>query len=175
MIIQCKSCDKKFTVPDNAIGENGRLVQCSSCGNKWTQFPIGEKNKQIIKTNEKKVSEKVSKKIVDKNKKNKSTRSSGPTIYTEEYLKKKHGIRLSEALEETKTKYKKKENKGYVGLGFYNSIIIMIAILVFFFGTPHVTKDLIISNYPFMEIYIIYLYETLSNIQIIVKDFIANY
>ena len=40
MIIQCKSCDKKFNVPDSAITASGRLVQCSSCGNKWTQYPI---------------------------------------------------------------------------------------------------------------------------------------
>ena len=30
-------------VPDNAITNAGRLVQCSSCGNKWTQFPVIEK------------------------------------------------------------------------------------------------------------------------------------
>ena len=44
MILSCNSCDKKFVVPDNAIGATGRLVQCSSCGNKWKQFPI---NKEI--------------------------------------------------------------------------------------------------------------------------------
>ena len=40
MILECKSCSKKFLVPDSAITSNGRLVQCSSCGNKWTQFPV---------------------------------------------------------------------------------------------------------------------------------------
>ena len=40
MLISCNSCQKKFVVPDNAIKESGRLVQCSACGNKWTQFPI---------------------------------------------------------------------------------------------------------------------------------------
>ena len=43
MILECKSCQKKFIVPDNAITNAGRLVQCSSCGNKWTQFPIRKK------------------------------------------------------------------------------------------------------------------------------------
>ena len=55
MILSCKSCEKKFVVPDNAIGASGRLVQCSSCGNKWKQFPVKEttelkKNKpQVVK------------------------------------------------------------------------------------------------------------------------------
>ena len=42
MILSCNSCGKKFVVPDNAISAAGRLVQCSSCGNKWKQFPIKE-------------------------------------------------------------------------------------------------------------------------------------
>ena len=46
MILSCNSCEKKFVVPDNAIPASGRLVQCSSCGNKWTQYPINTKAKQ---------------------------------------------------------------------------------------------------------------------------------
>ena len=46
MILECKSCNKKFLVPDSAITSTGRLVQCSSCGNKWTQYPI---KKDIIR------------------------------------------------------------------------------------------------------------------------------
>ena len=48
MILSCNSCAKKFVVPDNAIGANGRLVQCSSCGNKWTQFPVGIAEKKEV-------------------------------------------------------------------------------------------------------------------------------
>ena len=40
MIIRCNSCEKQFVVPDGAITSKGRLVQCSSCGNQWTQYPI---------------------------------------------------------------------------------------------------------------------------------------
>ena len=40
MLVNCNSCQKKFVVPDGAITESGRLVQCGSCGNKWTQYPI---------------------------------------------------------------------------------------------------------------------------------------
>ena len=56
MILSCNSCEKKFVVPDNAISASGRLVQCSSCGNKWKQFPnnkpleIKEETTQIVST-----------------------------------------------------------------------------------------------------------------------------
>ena len=49
MIIHCNSCKKSFTVPDNAVTSSGRLVQCSSCGNKWIQYPIQKKSQQKSK------------------------------------------------------------------------------------------------------------------------------
>ena len=59
MILSCNSCGKKFVVPDNAITEAGRLVQCSACGNKWKQFPveIAEKKKVTSKPVAKKISQ----------------------------------------------------------------------------------------------------------------------
>ena len=45
MILTCNSCGKKFVVPESAITASGRMVQCGSCGNKWKQFPVEEKNK----------------------------------------------------------------------------------------------------------------------------------
>ena len=47
MIIECNSCNKKFNVPDNAIPATGRLVQCSNCGNKWTQYPLKANKSKI--------------------------------------------------------------------------------------------------------------------------------
>ena len=45
MILTCNSCGKKFVVPDSAITDAGRMVQCGSCGNKWKQFPINQAKK----------------------------------------------------------------------------------------------------------------------------------
>ena len=39
MIIQCKSCSKKFVVKDADIPKEGRMVQCSNCSQKWLQVP----------------------------------------------------------------------------------------------------------------------------------------
>ena len=35
MIISCEKCAKKFNVNDNLIPNDGRNLQCSSCGHKW--------------------------------------------------------------------------------------------------------------------------------------------
>jgi predicted Zn finger-like uncharacterized protein len=35
MIIACPKCKKKFDIDDSLIPEKGRLLQCSSCDNKW--------------------------------------------------------------------------------------------------------------------------------------------
>jgi len=40
MIIQCDNCSRKFSVKDEDIPKEGRLVQCSNCSQKWFQAPI---------------------------------------------------------------------------------------------------------------------------------------
>ena len=35
MIISCNNCNKKFEVNSNLIPDEGRLLQCSGCGNEW--------------------------------------------------------------------------------------------------------------------------------------------
>ena len=169
MIIECKSCNKKFNVPDNAIPATGRLVQCSNCGNKWTQYPL--------KANKSKISElsqvMAQKKIVKKSQNKKKTKRSGPTIYSSEYLEKKHGIKIKQGINKKITK-NNIDNKSY-GLGFYSSIIILIFFIVSFFGVLNLTKDMIIFHYPFLESYILYFYETIENIKIIITDFLSAY
>lgn len=35
MIITCPSCTKRYAIPDELIGENGKEVKCSSCEKQW--------------------------------------------------------------------------------------------------------------------------------------------
>ena len=79
MLLNCTSCLKKFAVPDSAIGVGGRLVQCGSCGNKWTQYPIREDQK--IKSVEIKSPIKIKKKQTMRKKREVS-------LYSKEYFKK---------------------------------------------------------------------------------------
>ena len=43
MIINCISCNKKFSINSNLIPDEGRLLECSSCNNQW----FFKKKKQI--------------------------------------------------------------------------------------------------------------------------------
>lgn len=39
--IVCPSCQARYELPDNSIGEQGRKVSCSNCQHKWRAFPEG--------------------------------------------------------------------------------------------------------------------------------------
>ena len=171
-------------VPDNAIPAAGRLVQCSSCGNKWTQFPVTQK---VIKKpkipNFKK--EKVDKptivpsqfkevKTFDTIQKKKRKKKSGPSIYSKEYLEKKHGISIDRNYKSTsKDKTNKIVSQSY--FGFYSYLSIFLFVIFSTIGVLNLTKDIIIVNFPFTEIYIEYLFENLNNFVILFKDALNLY
>ena len=171
MIIQCNSCKKKFSVPDTAITSKGRLVQCSSCGNEWTQYPVNQNLKKTTKTT------KLSKPISASKQKRK--REKTIDTYSEEYLQKKHGIKIidpsSLSKKSTTNKLRTKRNYKSYGFGFYNYLFTSIIFLIFIFGIVNLTRDILVYNYPFLENYINYLFETLNNIKLIISDFITDY
>ena len=171
MILNCNACEKKFVVPDNAIGANGRLVQCSSCGNQWKQFPI---NKEI-QTKKKVFKVKSSSKKIQsapKTTKRKVKKKTGPDLYSPEYLAKKHGIKInSQPVLQNKTS----KDKTKTGLGFYSFIIISTVVAISILRLLYFTQDMIIEKLPISEIYIDYLFETIRNIKDIIQNFFSNY
>ena len=178
MILNCNACEKKFVVPDNAIGANGRLVQCSSCGNQWKQFPINEE----IKTKKKDFKVKSSpKRIQSSTKTTKSTtkttkrkvkKRTGPDLYSPEYLAKKHGIKIdSKPILQNKIA----KDKTRTSFGFYSFIIISTVIAISTLRLLYFTQDIIIEKLPITEIYIDYLFETIRNIKDIIQNFFSSY
>ena len=168
MILSCNSCEKKFVVPDNAIGGDGRLVQCSSCGNKWKQFPIISE----IQNNDKKTSIQSVLPELRKSKKRKVKKRTGPNLYSPEYLAKKHGIKIKE---EKLPKQKKRGDTININFGFYNSLIIFIISIVFILRILYFSQNIIIERFPFSEVYIDYLFESTRNIKEIVFNILLKY
>ena len=62
-----------------------------------------------------------------------------------------------------------------IGYGFYNYLITFSVILITTFGLLSLTRDIIAFNYPGLEIYINYLFETVNNIRTIIFDLISSY
>ena len=179
MILECKSCNKKFLVPDNAISSSGRLVQCSSCGNKWTQYPIKKEARSTKKLKSEEVSKPKEKTnfILPKQKSRKSikkksfAKKSGPAIYSKEYLEKKHGIQIKTV--SSSDKVSKEVIK--LNMGFYSYFFITLILIVAFLGVLNLTKVIVVNNFPFLEPYISYLFENLENFIIIFLDMLNIY
>ena len=171
MILSCNSCEKKFVVPDNAISASGRLVQCSSCGNKWKQFPNNKPTEIKKKINKlESAIAKIKKKPGKKKKKTK--KRTGPNLYSPEYLSKKHGIKINESPIVSK---KTKENKVKINFGFYNLLIIFTIIILTALRLLYFAEEIVIRLVPVSEIYIDYLFESLRNIKDIIQSFFSNY
>ena len=165
MLVNCKNCQKKFVVPDSAITESGRLVQCGSCANTWTQYPTEEKQlgeAEIIKnTNLKETRAVKSKNIIKKTRPKKN-------LYTAEYLKKKHGIIINKANDNPTKKVLEKK----INFGFYSYLIILFVFLISLFGILELTKEIIIMQYPSLETYIDYFYEVINIVKLSLTEFL---
>ena len=177
MILSCNSCGKKFVVPDSAITASGRMVQCGSCGNKWKQLPLNEIAKNPLVSRPQKVVSKpqpVRQKVQKpkKIKKNTPKKSREISLYSPEYLAKKHGIKIDEP--QTVKKISKKE-KETVSFGFYNSLIVFIFFVIALSRILYFSQEIIISNVPASEYYLNYFFESIRNIFEIWKNLITNY
>ena len=175
MILTCNSCGKKFVVPDSAITSSGRMVQCGSCGNKWRQFPTGEiKTNQPIATSEGIISKpKKIKQTTQKPKKIKKAsikKTREISLYSPEYLAKKHGIKINHA----ENLEKKSQNKNInVSFGFYNSLIVFIFFVIALSRILYFSQGFIISKIPNSEYYLNYFFESIRNIFEIWKNLIS--
>ena len=168
MILSCNSCGNKFVVPDNAITKSGRLVQCSACGNKWKQFPIKKSENLEIKTKIEKETNQKPKKI----KKSAPRKSREISLYSPEYLAKKHGIKINDT---RPVKATNKIEKEKISFGFYNSLIVFIFLVIAFSRILYFSQNFIISYLPASEYYLNYFFESIRNIFEIWKSLVTNH
>jgi predicted Zn finger-like uncharacterized protein len=169
MILRCNSCEKQFVVPDLAITALGRTVQCGSCGNKWKQFPIKKESSkpsvnQIINPRKTSTLTKTSK----PKKKVKKVRE--VSLYSREYLEKKHGISLDNVKTSNNSNSIKK-----VSFGFYNTLILFIVLTIAISKGLHFFKSSIVETLPFTKFYLDYFFESIRNIFELWKNLISKY
>tara|TARA_X000001036_G_C20148553_1_gene590394 strand:+ start:38 stop:562 length:525 start_codon:yes stop_codon:yes gene_type:complete len=174
MILSCNSCGKKFVVPDSAITAVGRIVQCGSCGNKWKQFPVNEINNTEPISNIKKIASE-RKHVQPKSQKAKKVKKTSVRkpreidLYSPEYLAKKHGIKLGSE------EIKKNSSNEKVSLGFYNSLLVFVVLIIFVSRGLYFFQDFVVQKLPFTEFYINYFFESIRNMFEIWKNLISNY
>ena len=175
MIITCNCGEKKFTLPDNSIPTTGRMVQCGFCGLKWKQFPVGEVEKTQSIARPKKVVPR-SQPVQQKIQKSKKVKKTAPkktreiSLYSPEYLAKKHGIKIGDV---TPEKISNQNKKDKVSFGFYNSLILFIFLIIAISRILYFVQDFIVSILPISEFYLNYFFESIRNIFEIWKNLIS--
>ena len=177
MIITCNCGEKKFTLPDNSIPAAGRMVQCGFCGLKWKQFPVGDVEKTQSIARPKKVVSRTQP-VQPKIQKPKKIKRTAPkqtreiSLYSPEYLAKKHGIKIND--EQSEKNFSKQE-KRKVSFGFYNSLIVFVFFVIVLSRILYFSQEFIITNIPASEYYLNYFFESIRNIFEIWKSLIINY
>ena len=175
MIITCNCGEKKFTLPDNSIPATGRMVQCGFCGLKWKQFPVGEVEKTQSIARPKKVVPR-SQPVQQKIQKSKKVKKTAPkktreiSLYSPEYLAKKHGIKIGDVKPEKISNQNKKDK---VSFGFYNSLILFIFLIISISRILYFAQDFIVTIFPISEFYLNYFFESIRNIFEIWKNLIS--
>ena len=191
MIIECNNCLKKFTVRDSDIPNKGRTVQCGNCSTQWLQMPIAPsittKNLDID--------------IVDQQpSKNKFKASDGknykflgnqwaevlPSGKAGKLARKKISKELNELAgrkqviknkiiqksNQSVNQYQEKQNNGMGIFSFLIVLLISVAAIILLLDT---FRHQLIPFFPNLDNYLVYIFETLNNIYIIIKDLFNNY
>jgi hypothetical protein len=175
MIITCNCGEKKFTLPDNSIPAAGRMVQCGFCGLKWKQFPVGDVEKTQSIARPKKVVSRTQP-VQPKIQKPKKIKRTAPkqtreiSLYSPEYLAKKHGIKINELKPQKTVKQIKKTN---ISFGFFNTLILFTILFISISRILYFSQSFIVNIFPLTEFYLDYFFESVRNIFEVWKNLIT--
>ena len=182
MIIQCKSCQKKFLVSENAIPKGGMEVQCGICSSTWFQKPeIKKKSKPKSKkiTQEKIETASDGKKYKFLGKQWALVLPSGKAgrlakSHIKKELDEKIGRSIDPSVESMSIATSEKDEKNK-GIGFLTSIFIILIGAISAIGVLETFKNELAVYWPELESYLEYVYETLMNIRTILRDLFYSY
>ena len=161
MIITCPCCEKKFEIDTALIPQEGRTLQCGSCGHKWF-YKIDQETK-ISSTDE------PSKKI--SNNTNKDTKKDQITDITknQQSLTKKID-KIINNKDTALIKYSKKNKLTFIKIfRYFIVLVISIISLIIFLDT---FKYNLSDYFPNLELLLYNFYQTLIDIFYFTKDLI---
>ena len=144
MIINCPSCEKKFEIDQNLIPEEGRLLQCGFCNEKWF---FNKDNKEVTET---KVNIK-NKKFANSDNNNVNLEESEISLdyNTDNVIKVKNYFSFSIFL-------------SYILVSIISFVALIILIDTF--------KSPLYRIFPNLELILFNLFETLKDIKLFIKD-----
>ena len=151
MFIECPNCNKKFEVDQNLIPEEGRLVQCGSCGHTWL-FKKTIRPTIDVKPTIKK--EKITEKNIPLKKSIKDNVESKNLLSN----KKKYEI------------VKKDENNEYQSINYFKLFIVIFISFVAFIILLDTFKIYISNVFPQINDILNNLYESLVDMSLFFKD-----
>ena len=192
MIVECKNCLKKFTVKDSDIPSRGRTVQCGNCSRQWLQMPIhsavttdnldvDNDSSQDLSKNEFMASDGKNYKFLGSQwaeilPSGKFGRLARKNISKElNKLAGRKQVKKNKTVQKSKqsvNQYQEKQDNGMGIFSFLMISVISVAAIILLLDT---FKHQLISFFPNLENYLVYVFETLNNIYIIIKDLFYKY
>ena len=161
MIIECINCNKKFNVDTNLIPSNGRQIQCGSCDHSWYHnvekpssetFVLDKKNNQQAQVFGDTHPDSFIKKTKNNPEKKSTAYNDSKNLKNEIITEHKRDIKISAPGK------------------FFSYLIVFIITFVALVILVDTIRSPLISIFPFLEIFLFNLFETLKDIKLFIID-----
>ena len=161
MIIECKDCNKKFSVDDDLIPENGREIICGSCNHAW-HFKLEKTSEKSLVLDDEMVAlqKKPNQDNTDFQEDFSNTKSEKNTKNDQIKFSNKTKVDLKV---DTKNTYSKTSNF------FSHSIVVIISFMALIMLVDTI-KSPLINIFPDLEIVLFNLFETLKDVRLFIID-----
>ena len=162
MIIECINCNKKFDINSDLIPDDGRSIQCGSCGHTWF---FKKKDNFLKRKEEIKIETKLVNKKATINQEKKTIKDKKKIVSIP--------INSKKDLDETKnlvSKPKKKSN--FKSIKILSYILVLIITFIAIMVILDTFKVQIYQLMPSLEFILFSFYETLKDIKLFIQDLI---
>ena len=161
MIIICPSCEKKFVIEDKLIPNEGRLLQCGSCDQKWF-FNKNDEAAQETSENANKinVNPKLNEKVINKNNITPSKKIKKKLIKDKQTPRKNKEITI----------FKDKKRTNFTLVNFLSYFLVLIISFIALIIILDTFKSPLYEIFPKFELVFYNFYETLKDIKLFIED-----